>query len=103
MKMNLRGRAAAVGVLVTLSLASASAQRMPITRNVTVTIKPDRNADFVAAVKEYNAAYSKIAGVRGRVQYQSLTGQNRYRLVLGYPDWAAMDAASKTAGNVDLA
>jgi hypothetical protein len=57
MKINPRKltSSAAVLALVTLSVAAASAQRMPIFRNVTITLKPDRVQDFIAAVKDYNA------------------------------------------------
>lgn len=92
-----------VVALGTLFAASAAAQRMPISRNVAITLKADRVQDFIAAVKDYNAIYSKLPGARGRIMYQTLSGPANYRLVLGYPDWAAMDATSPVANNAELA
>jgi hypothetical protein len=95
---------AALGLaLGSTAVLSAQPQRMPISRTLTATLKPDRVADFMSALKDYNAAYGKIPGVGPRLQYQSLTGPNRYRLVLTYPDWAAMDAPAASANNADIA
>lgn len=99
--MNLRWTLAAAVAFCAVS--TAQQQRLPISRTLTSTLKADRVADFVAAVKDYNAAYAKIPGGRARIQYQSLTGANRYRLVTSYADWAAMDAPSAVAGNAEIA
>ncbi|HVO98325.1 MAG TPA: hypothetical protein VMT15_09680 [Bryobacteraceae bacterium] len=106
MKMNLPNLTsrAVLALLVPLSFATAWAQpRMPISRTSTVMVKPDKIADFVAAVKDYNAVYSKVQGATARIQYQALTGATRYRLVQNYPDWAAMDVPPVTVSNADLA
>lgn len=99
--MNLRWTLAAAVAFCAVS--TAQQPRLPISRTLTSTLKADRVADFVAAVKDYNAAYAKLPGGRARIQYQSLTGANRYRLVTNYADWAAMDAPSAVAGNADIA
>jgi hypothetical protein len=96
-------RAAGVALLVTFSCTAAWAQRMPISRVVTVTLKRDRTADFAAAVKEYNAAYAKTQGARTRILYQALTGAASYRLQLGYADWSELDAPPATESSAELA
>src|SRR5207249_2504333 len=67
------------------------AQRPPIRRVTMATIKPDRVAEFEAAVKEYNVAYAKIPGVRGRASFQSLTGPLQFVLVRDYDKWSDLD------------
>lgn len=67
------------------------------------SVKPDRAADFEAAVKQYNEVYAKSGGTQARLQYQSLTGPTEYRLVRNYNTWAEMDAPSGTNSNADLA
>ena len=57
----------------------------------------------MAAVKDYNAAYAKLPGPQSRIQYQSLTGPSRYRLVLPYSAWAELDSPTPAANNADLA
>lgn len=98
--MNIRWTLAAT--VAFCAIATAQQPRLPISRSLTTTLKADRVGDFAAAVKDYNAAYAKIPGGRARIQYQSLTGANRYRLVINYADWAAMDAPSAVAGNADI-
>lgn len=71
--------------------APAWAQRQPIRRVLMSNVKPDRVADFEAAVKQYNEVYAKIPGVRSATMFQSLTGPHQYVLVRDYDKWADLD------------
>ncbi len=82
------------------------AQRPPIRRVLMTTVKPDRTADFEAAAKQYNEVYAKVAGVRSRGVFQSLTGPNQYILARDYEKWADLDpgpVAKALAANSELA
>ena len=99
-----------VGRSVTLAAATIllcspgwGQQRQPIQRNLITIVKPDRVADFEAAVKLYNEVYAKTGGARARLEYQSLTGPTEFRLVRSYNDWAEMDAPLTTNTNAELA
>ncbi len=84
----------------------AWAQRQPIRRVLMTSVKPDRAADFEAAVKQANALYAKIPGVRSRTMFQSLTGPHQYMLVRDYDKWADLDASPVTkalVANAELA
>src|SRR5258706_13731053 len=65
--------------------------QQPIWRVLTTVVKPDRVADFEAAVKQYNEVYSKITGARARVMFQSMTGPNQFRRIISYDKWGDLD------------
>lgn len=97
-----------LAAVLTLSFGTAAiAQQapMPISRTSTITLTPEHAADFVAAAKQYNEIYAKIPDALPRAVYQSLTGQNRYRITISYPDFAGLDAPQNPAvvNNADLA
>jgi antibiotic biosynthesis monooxygenase (ABM) superfamily enzyme len=84
----------------------AWAQRQPIRRVLVSTVKPDRVADFEAAVKQYNEVYAKVPGVRPVAMFQSLTGPYQFVLVRDYDKWADLDpgpVSKAIAANAELA
>jgi hypothetical protein len=87
-------------------LSVPSWAQQPISRVVTTVVKPDRVADFEAAVKQYNEVYSKITGARARAMFQSMTGPNRFRRAISYEKWGDLDrgpGAEAFIGNAELA
>lgn len=81
-------------------------QRQPIRRVLLSNVKPDRVADFEAAVKQYNGVYAKIAGVRSVAMFQSLTGPHQFVLVRDYEQWGDLDrgpVAKAISENAELA
>jgi hypothetical protein len=87
-------------------LSVPSWAQQPISRVLTTVVKPDRVADFEAAVKQYNEVYSKITGARARVMFQSMTGPNRFRRIVSYDNWGDLDRGPGTGafiGNAELA
>ena len=84
----------------------AWAQRPAIRRVLMNNVKPDRVADFEAAVKQYNEAYARVPGVRSVTMFQSLTGPRQYVLVRDYDNWADLDpgpVSKAIAANAELA
>ena len=98
-----RGALVAATTILLCSQSLAQLPRAPISRNLITVVKPDRVADFEAAVKQYNEVYAKSGGKFTRIQYQSLTGPNEFRLVRSYNNWAEMDAQSTITANAELA
>src|SRR5258706_5202774 len=83
----------------------AWAQRQPIRRVLISNVKPDRVADFEAAVKQYNEVYAKVPGVRSVAMFQSLTGPHQFVLVRDYDKWADLDPGPDSkaiAANAEL-
>src|SRR5258706_10880556 len=87
-------------------LSGPSWAQQTISRVVTTVVKPDRVADYEAAVKQYNEIYAKIAGARARTMFQSMTGPNQFRRIISYDKWCDLDrgpGAEAFIGNAELA
>jgi hypothetical protein len=74
----------------------ASAQDANIRSVTFYTVKPDRNGDFQAEIKEYNAILAKAGSDRYSTLWVALTGAHEYARVQMYSKWADLDSSFDT-------
>jgi antibiotic biosynthesis monooxygenase (ABM) superfamily enzyme len=84
--------AAVVSLATQVSAQQAAASLRSVTFYI---VKPDRVADFQAAIKEYNAIAKKYGSTRYYTIWHSLTGPNEYLRADNYASWAALDAGQE--------
>jgi quinol monooxygenase YgiN len=85
----------AVAVAATPATLLKAQQPNANIRSVTFyTVKPDRLADFQAAIKEFNAIAKKAGSTHYYTIWHSLTGPNEYLRAENFTSWADLDAGA---------